>query len=90
MATNHTTKPPISVDDLEQIQKKIADYRHMLAAARAGYYSLEAHPGQEEAFTVKFIPPSVHQTIEQALFRVCADIQDELLDKYNVVIGKGE
>jgi hypothetical protein len=89
METSPTTRR-ITIDDLSMIQKKIGDYRHMIAAARAGHYSLEAKPGQEEPFLVSPVPPSVHRTIEEALYRAAADIQDELLDKYNVEIGKGE
>jgi len=83
-------RKPITVEDLADIQAMIRQYRHVLSAARAGHYTIQAHPGQEDAFSVMHITPSVHQTIEEAFYRTAADIQDELRDRYNVEVGKDE
>jgi len=81
-------KKPLTIDDLSLVQRKIETYRHLMAAARAGFYAIQAHPGQEEAFPVNSLPSSVHQSIEEALYRAAANIREDLLDGYNVEIGK--
>jgi len=90
MATNPTTRSPLTIDDLADVQSMIGKHRHLIAAAKAGHYTIQAHPGQDEAFPLIHILPSIHQTIEEALYRAAADIREELLQKYNVEIGKGE
>ena len=83
-----TRQSPLTVDDLGYVQRKIEEYRHLMAAARAGFYAIEAHPGQEEAFHVNRIPSTVHEAIEKAFYQAAKNIEDDLLDGYNVDIRK--
>jgi hypothetical protein len=82
------SKEPLTIDDLGVVQRKIETHRHLMAAARAGFYAIQAHPGQEEAFSVNSIPSTVHSAIEKALYEAAANIREDLLDGYNVEIGK--
>ena len=81
-------KEPLTIDDLALVQRKIEIHRHLMSAARAGFYAIQAHPGQEEAFPVNSIPSTVHGAIEKALYEAAAHIREDLMFGYNVEIGK--
>jgi hypothetical protein len=83
-------KESINIDDLAYIQKKIEDYRHFIAAARAGHYSIRADPGQEEPFVIRPLPQRIHEVIEGVFTQAATDIKEELWDSYSVEIGSDE
>jgi homoserine acetyltransferase len=89
MVTNHITRP-LTTDDLYDIQKQIELYRHLRNAARAGHYAIHARPGQDEGFLVTNVPAEAHEAIANVLEQKAEKIRRELLEVFNVAIGKDE